>query len=370
MKFQTLVLILMILTLVSCDDDLSLKNNGNSTPGLDLTGLPFNPETYTVTSPIAFPQLEFPADNPLTVDGVDLGRHLFYDPILSVDSTLSCASCHLQRGAFTDNLAVSPGVDSLTGTRSAMGLIDVGFHLNGLFWDGRSMSLEEQALLPVEDPIELNNTWPQVIEDLQAHDEYPARFRAAFGIENTSEITRELAAKALAQFQRSIVSSGNSKYDKALAGRGILTDQELMGFDIFFDEDINLPDGQCFHCHSAPLFTDNLYRNNGLDTAPDFEDFPDLGQGGFTGERVENGRFRTPTLRNIEFSAPYMHDGRFETLDEVMDHYISGGNPSNNKDPLIDSIFLDNEQKAAVIAFLLTLSDTTALNDPRYAKPE
>ena len=224
--------------------------------------------------------------------------------------------------------------------------------------------------MPVEDVIELHNTWPNVIEDLQAHDEYPARFRAAFGIENTSEITKELAAMALAQFERSLVSSGNSKYDRALRGLELPTDQEIMGRDIFFDEDPNLPDGQCFHCHSAPLFTDNLYRNNGIDEAPEFGGFPDFGLGGFTGEEVENGRFRTPTLRNIEFTAPYMHDGRFETLEEVMDHYVSGGLPSINKDPLIDSIFLNTEQKAAVVAFLLTLSDTTALNDPRYANPD
>ena len=358
------ILLTLLFIQVGCKDDMSNSN------GIDLTNFPYDPVIYEVATPVSYPRLEFPDNNPLTVDGVELGRHLFYDPILSVDSTMACASCHLPIGAFTDNLAVSPGVDDIAGNRSAMTLIDVGFHLNGLFWDGRVQTLEEQALLPVEDELELNNSWPEVIADLQAHSEYPQRFRAAFGIDNSSEITRELAAQALAQFERSLVSSGNSLFDRVNAGRAILSKQEQMGFDIFFDERIDLPDGQCFHCHSAPLFTDNLYRNNGLDSVPDFEGFPDLGLGGFTGERVENGKFRTPTLRNIEFSAPYMHDGRFETLDEVLDHYVSGGLPSINKDPLMDSIQLNNEQKAAVIAFLMTLSDTTALNDPRYAKPD
>ncbi len=356
--------------LISCNDDVAVSG-GSSNSGMSLTDLPYNPERYEVVTPASYPELENPADNPLTVDGVELGRHLFYDPLLSVDSTMACASCHLASGGFTDNVAVSTGVGGLTTQRSSMSLVDVGFHLNGLFWDGRVQSLEEQALLPIEDEIELHHSWPEVVEDLQNHAEYPARFRAAFGIENTDEITRELAAKAIAQFERSIVSSGQSLYDRIRAGQAIAPSEEvLMGLRIFFDDDPNLPDGQCFHCHVDPLFTDNLYRNNGLDSVPDFSGFKDLGLGGFTGEQVENGRFRTPTLRNIEFTAPYMHDGRFETLEEVMDHYVSGGKPSINKDPLLDSIQLNEEQKAAVIAFLMTLSDTTALNDPRYAKPE
>jgi len=369
-NFRILFYGLLLLSVVACEPD-----NGSDGPEVNpedsLLSFPHDPIPYELMNPPTFPQMEFPEDNPMTEAGVELGRQLFYDTRLSADNTMACASCHLQEGSFTDNLAVSPGIDGVAGPRSSMSLLDVGYHLNGLFWDGRVSSLEEQALLPVEDPIELHHDWAEVIGELRADEDYPAAFRAAFGIGDKQEITKELAAKALAQFERSLVSSGKSRYDKAELGQILLSDEERMGFQIFFDDsEGELPDGQCFHCHVAPLFTDNLYRNNGLDVAPDFEDFVDLGRGGVTGERVDNGKFRTPTLRNIEFTAPYMHDGRFSTLEEVMDHYVSGGQPSINADPLMDSIFLDNEQKAAVIAFLKTLSDPDFLADERYADPE
>lgn len=337
---------------------------------VDLTDIAYNPIPYEVTMPPMYPQLENPADNPLTVDGVALGRELFYDPILSVDSTMSCSSCHLQAKAFTDGLAVSKGVDGIAGRRSSMSLVDVGFYYNGLFWDGNAANLEDQALLPVEDPIELHHMWPDVIEKFKLHSDYPELFRKAFGIETDEEITRDLATMALAQFERTLVSSGNSLYDRVERGLAVYeTDEQQMGFDIYFDKDVNLPDGQCLHCHGAPLMTDNEYRNNGLDVAPEYSDFPDQGLGAIDGVDINRGKFRTPSLRNIEHTAPYMHDGRFETLEEVLDHYISGGHPSINKDPLLDSIFLDATEKAAVIAFLKTLSDEDFLNNDAYSNP-
>ena len=367
-----LAMMSLVLLLSSCDPDGS---GGEGMETVDLTDIAYDPVTYEVDRVVGFPILEFPADNPLTEDGVQLGRRLFYDPVLSRDSTLSCASCHLQEGSFTDNLAFSPGVDGAVGERSSMSLVDVGFHLNGLFWDGRVATLEEQALLPVEDPVELDHDWAVVVRDLRADSIYQVMFRKAFGISDTDGINRELAAMAIAQFERSLLSTGSSTWDRVKAGRAIFSDQEDLGRLIFFDRGAlegrpELPDGQCFHCHIDPLFTDNLYRNNGLDVAPDYEDFPDLGRGGAIGERLQNGQFRTPTLRNVEFTAPYMHDGRFETLEEVMEHYISGGLPSVNKDPLMDSINLNTEQRDAVIAFLKTLSDRSLLDDPRYAQPE
>jgi len=347
------------LFLSSCRDDV-----------IDLTEIQYNPIPYEVNLPDGYPIFEVPADNPLTVDGVKLGRELFYDPILSVDSTMSCGSCHMQKFSFTDGLAVSPGVDGVAGKRSSMSLLDVGFFYKGLFWDGRVTTLEEQALLPIEDPIELHNTWPNVIEKFRAHQIYPELFRKAFGIEDDSEITKELAAKALAQFERTLVSSGNSKYDKVEDGRDIFTDEELMGFEIYFKEGkTGLPDGQCFHCHDVPLFTNNDFVNNGLDEAMDYSDFVDQGRGEVLGISEKNGTFRIPSLRNIEHTAPYMHDGRFNTLEEVLDHYTTGGKQSLGKDGLIDSIFLDTEQKAAVVAFLKTLSDEDFLNNPAYENP-
>ena len=352
-------LVALLLLLSSCKDE-----------GMSLEDIAYSPVPYEVVVPDTYPQLEVPADNPMTQQGVDLGRRLFYDPILSVDSTMSCASCHMQENGFTDNLAFSEGVQGLPGTRSSMSLLDVAFVMNGLFWDGRVQSLEDQALLPVEDPLELHHSWPDLEEKLSEHSSYPTLFRQAFGISNTSEIDRFLTAKAIAQFERSLVTSGQSKYDRILAGRDAPESDEALGKLIFFDEVPDLPDGQCFHCHAAPTFSDNEYHNNGIDEAAEFSDFRDLGLGGVTGVESQNGKFRTPTLRNIEHTAPYMHDGRFSTLEEVMDHYVSGGHfPSKDKSKFLDSISLDAEQKAAVIAFLKTLSDPDFLTDQRYSDP-
>lgn len=337
--------------------------------GVDLTNIPYEPQSYVVNVPSFYPKLEIPADNPLTIDGVALGRKLFYDPILSVDNSMSCASCHDQKKGFTDGLAVSVGVDGIAGSRSSMSLVDVGFFYNGLFWDGKVTSLEDQALLPVEDPIELHHMWPDVIEKFKEHIEYPGLFRKAFGIETDEEITRDLAVMAIAQFERTLVSSGNSKYDRVERGLDVFEDDEQLGFEIYFDKNGSVPDGQCLHCHGGPLLTDNEFRNNGLDVADDYSDFPDIGQGAIDGIEINNGKFRTPSLRNIDLTAPYMHDGRFTSLEEVLDHYLSGGHPSINADPLMDSIRLDANEKAAVIAFLKTLSDEDFINNDAYSDP-
>ena len=170
--------------LIEVENKRVLTDPGAFSDGFqDLTDIPYEPVDYELVVPCGFPTMEIPADNPLTVDGVQLGRFLFYDPILSADSTMSCASCHLPSGVFTDNLAVSTGIDGIAGTRSSMSLLNVGYFYNGLFWDGRASTLEEQALLPVEDPIEMHNTWPNVVAKLQVHENYPKMFRKAFGID-------------------------------------------------------------------------------------------------------------------------------------------------------------------------------------------
>lgn len=359
------IFISSMLVISCCNDDhlIDIK-------AVDLTSIPYNPISFDIQTPDSFPIFEQPLDNKMTVDGIELGRSLFYDPILSQDSTISCASCHLPSGSFTDNLKVSLGVDGRTGSRSSMSLLNVGFYYNGLFWDGRTRTLEEQALLPIEDELEMNTTWPEVILKLKRHDIYPELFRKAFGIENTNGITKENAAKALAQFERSLLSSGNSKFDKASRGRYVYTEQELLGFKIFFDTSPLIPDGECFHCHSAPLLTNNEYMNNGITEALEFEDFTsDAGLGAVSGVLIDNGKFRVPTLRNVEFSAPYMHDGRFETLEEVIDHYNSGGKESKGKDALLQPLGLNEEQKAALLAFLKTLSDEDFMVNPEYQDP-
>jgi len=337
---------------------------------VDLKSIPYDPQVYTPDVPANFPPLEVPADNQLTVQGVELGRRLFYDTILSADSTMSCSSCHLQENNFTDNLAVSEGIDQIPGKRSSMTLLNVAYSNTGLFWDGGVKTLEEQALLPVEDPIELHDSWPNVEAKLRRHADYPRLFRQAFGIEQESDITKLLAAKALAQFERIMISSGNSKYDRVINGTDVFTDLELDGHDIFFDvsEDVERH-AECGHCHNAPLFTTNEFFNNGIDKVATLNDFIDPGKGLLTNRPFDNGTFKVPTLRNIEHSAPYMHDGRFATLDEVIDHYITGGNHADNLAPVLRPLILNDYDRSALIAFIRTLEDPNFLNNPLLSDP-
>ena len=352
--------------------------------GCDLTGIPYAPTAYTIQKPAHFPQIPVPADNPMTLEGVQLGRRLFYDPILSADSTMSCSSCHLPEMSFTDGKAVSKGIDGIAGRRSAMSLLNIAYATNGLFWDGRARTLEDQALKPVEDPIELHHTWPNVVEQLKKHPEYPELFRKAFGISTCCDITKELAAKAIAQFERILISSGTSRFDQYVLGNpDALDDEELDGKLMFFDEGqvVNLPDAQCFHCHGGITLTGNFYFNNGLDSVASLNDFVDKGRGEVSGNPTDNGKFRAPTLRNIELTAPYMHDGRFTTLEAVLEHYNGNGKGVSNEDPFVRQIGfplggnvltysgLTPYQRKAVVKFLKTLTDTTFINNPDIQNP-
>ncbi len=362
-------LLMSVLALACCAPD---DDGGPGTDPLDdLTSIPYDPQPYVIVTSSNMGTMEIPSDNPLTVDGVELGRHLFYDPILSADSTLSCSSCHLPAGSFTDNNAVSEGIDGIAGTRSSMSLLNVGYFTNGLFWDGRTQTLEEQALLPVEDPIELHHTWPAVMEELQEHTNYPKLFRKAFGITTRSEMTKELAAKALASFERIMVSSGQSKFDlvESQVGNAQYSDEEFAGRDLFFFESGSINHPGCSHCHNGALLTNNLYENNGLDMVSSLEDFEDKGLGAITGSLLDNGRFRIPSLKNIELTAPYMHDGRFETLEEVIDHYASGGHPADNISPLQLPFMISAEEKDNLIAFIKTFTDMEFVNNPDLQNP-
>jgi cytochrome c peroxidase len=367
-RFNILFLFIL-LAFFSCK-----KNTGsvvNPTPTVkDLSNIPYNPIPVTLPNPEPLPKMDIPADNPLTEEGVSLGRFLFYDPILSGNEKMACADCHLPKGSFTDNLAVSKGIDGIAGRRSSMALINAGYYTKGLFWDGRSQTLEEQALLPVEDVLELHTEWEKVIEKLKKHQDYPNRFRKAFGINNTGEITKELAAKAIAQFERTLVSA-NSKYDQVIRGEAFFEEDELNGFELFFDVPNDLPDAECGHCHNAPLFTVNQYFNNGLDSIDNLENFMDKGLGEVSKTLFDNGKFRAPTLRNIALTAPYMHDGRFQTLEEVVDHYNEAAHFADNIDPLIktNGLGLTEQHKKDLIAFLHTLTDTSFVNNPAFQNP-
>jgi cytochrome c peroxidase len=374
----------LILSLAACR-----KNPvGPQDPVGDLEDVPYNPQPYTIAKPSFFPEVPVPADNPMTVDGVQLGRRLFYDPILSADGTMSCSSCHLPAGSFTDNKAVSIGIDGLPGKRSSMSLLNIAYANTGLFWDGRAATLEEQALLPVEDPVELHHTWPQVVEELKTHPTYPELFRKAFGIADRSEITKELAAKAIAQFERILISSGTSRYDRYKQGdHTALDDDEIDGMIMFFDEavsvGVNLPDAQCFHCHQGDMLNSADYFSNGLDAVSDWNGYTDRGRGTVTGVQTDNGKFRSPTLRNIALTAPYMHDGRFQTLEEVVDHYGEQGKSQVPYQHLFVSQIgfvvpnsnpvqyqpLSVQHKQALVKFLHTLTDTAFINNPDIQSP-
>jgi cytochrome c peroxidase len=307
-----------------------------------------------------------PADNPQTVEGIALGKKLFFDPILSGNGTQACASCHLPQNSFTDPNRLSEGIDGILGTRNAMPIYNMAWNGNSMFfWDGRASSLEDQALQPVTNPIEMHNTWGNAVASLQDDAEYPDLFRKAFG---TKTISKEMTVKAIAQFERTLISA-NSPFDQYLLGdENALTPQEINGFTIFMDE----TRGDCFHCHgneNSPLWTDNIFHNNGLD-----EIITDKGLGGVTGDPNDDGKFKTPSLRNLAYTAPYMHDGRFATLDEVIDHYSEGLVYSPTIDPLMKAIarggvHLTEEDKADLKAFLLSLSDSSFINNPDFQDP-
>jgi cytochrome c peroxidase len=298
-----------------------------------------------------------PASNPLTEEGILLGRLLFYDPILSGDSTQSCGTCHSQRFVFSESLAVSVGIDGIAGTRNASTVVNPAW-IPGLFWDGRAGGLEAQAREPVPNPIEMHLPWEAAVSRLDRHPEYPDLFRAAFGTDRVSE---DLVVRAIAQFERTMVSAG-SKYDLVRRGEAVFTAPEDLGYRLFFGEE-----GDCFHCHGHPFFTDHRFHNNGLDSV-----FVDLGLEKITGKPADRGKFKTPTLRNIARSGPYMHDGRFATLREVVEHYNSGGLLSPTVDALMrpgQGLGLEPAEVEALVAFLQTLTDSAFLADPDLADP-
>ncbi len=317
--------------------------------GCDLVGGSAGPTAYPFASPAGFPEPVLPADNPLTKEGVALGRQLFFDPILSIDSTVACASCHDPAFAFSDPAPFSEGVAGVTG-RHSMPVMNVAW-MTEMFWDGRAASVEAQALQPVENPVEMGESWPNVVKKLQRHPNYPRLFDAAFG---DPTVTSERAAMAIAQYERTLISA-DALYDRFRAGTATLSPQEEAGRRIFFGER-----GDCFHCHGTALFTDNRYHNNGLDSV-----FTDPGRAGVTNSDHDGGRFKTPSLRNVGVTAPYMHDGRFATLEEVVDFYSEGVVASPTLDPLMGGVRrpLDSEEKAALVAFLHTLTD------PNFLRP-
>jgi cytochrome c peroxidase len=323
----------------------------------DLHNTTYSPTPVQAPKPHDFPPMVIPKDNPLSAEGIALGKKLFFDPILSRDSSVSCGTCHQPNLAFTDALAKSKGIKGRLSPRSAMSLLNVGFYSKGLFWDGRVATLEEQSLHPVRTFEEMGESWARVSQKLQVHAEYPILFRKAFGITRLSEIDSALVGKALAQFERTLISA-DTKFDRVMAGKETFSPNEKRGWTIFFDADAkNTPTSECNHCHVDPLFSTLAFENNGIEPGDEIQPLKDLGRGGVTGNVYERGQFRVPTLRNLAYTAPYMHDGRFKTLDEVLDHYQSGGHAGMNVSPNVRKLQLNKQDRRDLLAFLQTLND-------------
>ncbi len=358
---------------MSCYTEPHVNFNNEPDPVSDCPD--YNPTPYVIQYPHSgFPDMPIPEDNPLTNEGVQLGRKLFWDPILSADSTLACAGCHAPSAAFSDPNQFSVGVQGIEGHRNSMALFNLGWNPKFL-WDGSANSLEEQILNPVPDPIEMHLQWKDAVQRLENSPLYDEAFNQAFG--SCIEIDSSYVAKAIAQFLRTMIS-GTSKFDKAVHGNGSvqLSDEELNGLDRFLND--GLFDGHCQHCHSFNNFFSNfqdLYRNNGLDEVASPYDFEDPGLGGVTGNEEDYGKFKAVSLRNIELTSPYMHDGRFTTLEEVVDFYVNDVKSSPTVDIIMQTDFLpnglpmDEQGKSDLIAFLKTLTDWDFVNDTSFQSP-
>ncbi len=318
------------------------------------------------------PNPNIAADNKLTKEGVALGRRLFYEIQLSKDNSMSCATCHVQENAFADTNRFSIGVEGLPGKRQAMAIFNMAWNKNEFFWDGRAHLLRDQALMPIQDPLEMNETLENVIAKLEAIPDYVTRFEKVFG---STVITEKRISLALEQFMNTIVSN-NSKYDKVQRSEASYTASEARGKELFFKQfDPSNPSNSganCAHCHGGANFENNDYMNNGLDIETDMED---EGRAEVVNNPLYKGAFKVPSLRNIAITPPYMHDGRFNTLEEVVDHYNNGIKISPTLNSTLASVQnnggfqLSAQDKIDLVAFLKTLTDYELINSTEFSSP-
>jgi cytochrome c peroxidase len=303
-----------------------------------------------------FPMPDLPMDNPLIEERVSLGQKLFQDPAFSKDNSISCLACHNPEKGFSDPRRFSIGIHGDPGTRNSMTLLNLAWK-KSFFWDGRATSLRQQVLMPIQEHDEMDESLSNVAEKLSSNPMYPPLFEKAFG---SPQISPEKISLALEQFVLTLTSY-RSKFDLAMAGLTQLTPEEQKGFELFmteFEPRMGQRGADCFHCHGGALFTDSQFHNNGLDVSS-----ADPGLGKVTGRESDAGKFSTPTLRNVALTAPYMHDGRFKTLEEVIEHYSSGVQRSPTLDPNLskhptEGMQLSRTDKMALVAFLKTLTDT------------
>ena len=310
-------------------------------------------EKVVFDPPESFPEPFYTSEKfPFSKERVQLGKKLFYDPILSVDNSISCGSCHAQSHAFSDhNTALSAGVNNLIGTRNSPAIINLAWQPYFMH-DGGVNHIEVFPLAPITNPVEMSLSIAEMINKLNANSSYPLDFQVAFG---TDSISSDLVFIAIAQFQSTLISA-NSKYDKYIKGEISFSSKEKSGLDLF--------ESNCSSCHTPPLFTDYSFVNNGLDYT-----FSDAGRALVSQVTSDSGKFKVPTLRNIALTNPYMHDGRFMSLDEVINHYSEGVKENGYLDSrLSKGIVLNDQEQSDLIAFLQTLTDYEFVSNPDFAE--
>lgn len=307
-------------------------------------------EVFPIT-PAGFDEIQYPEGNAYTKARFELGKKLFYDPILSVDSSLSCSSCHKQEYAFADNKATTPGVFERPGKRNAPTLTNVAY-LPYVLFEGSVPTLEMQILVPIQEHNEFNHNIVLIAEDLNKDEAYVELSQKAYNRNPDAFVI----TRAISNFQRTLIS-GNSRFDQYEYQNktAVLTEQERLGKDLFFGQ------AKCSECHSGFQLTNYAFENNGL-----YENYEDVGRYHFTGEESDKFKFKVPTLRNVELSAPYMHDGSLNSLAEVIEHYNAGGKMNSAKSPIIKPLNLTSEEKAALEVFLKTLTDWEFINNPIF----
>jgi cytochrome c peroxidase len=339
-RWSNLGVVLLLASLASicgCDASVSAKPVGPA---------------ITIVRPLGLPPIPIPPDNPPTASSIALGRRLFYDTRLSKDNSLSCASCHHPQYGFTDTRELSTGVGGTIGLRHAPTLVNVAYS-PALFWDGRAKSLEEQVGSPIANTLEMNQTHQASVEKLEGDPSYKFMFRNAFG---TDDITMERVENALASFERTILS-GNSPFDRYeyQHKKDALSPVQIRGLAVFKDPS----KGNCAACHtigsSYALFTDGEFHNTG-EGVGDNEEFSDLGRFAVTKLDADRGEFKTPTLRNVAMTGPYMHDGKLKTLKDVVDFYAGRGNSNPYLDKRISSIELSGQDRSDLVEFMKSLT--------------
>jgi cytochrome c peroxidase len=328
---KLLLLLLIITTVISCKKD----DEGEV--------IDPNKQVITLALPKGFPYPNIPSDNQPTQYRIDLGKKLFFDPILSRDSTISCSSCHLQDKFFQDGLPKAVGIDSLIGIRNSPSLLNAAY-LPYVFWDGGVPNLEQQVLAPIEAHFEMDFDVNMVVQRLKNNPDYVTMSYNAY----EQEPSVYVLTRAIACFERTLFT-GKSKFDdyQYYNDLSAYTASELNGHNIFFGEK-----GECFHCHGTYNFTDHSFKNNGL-----YLNYVDSGRARITTLNSDVGKFKVPSLRNIEMTAPYMHDGSMATLEEVVDHYNTGGKNHPNKSGLLVQLNLTQQEKTDLVNFLKALTD-------------